>query len=219
MNNEVIAEEANECQQYRSVNATNGCFVAGTLVHTKEGLKPIEQIRVGDMVLSQPDMKGELAYKPVVNTFEFEDKVVGLLEFFADSKECLLGRLVVTPNHPFWVKDVGWTSAENLEAGQRFILYDGSTAAVWQYRELRNTEVQNKAWACEFHPEVGNIVDFRSDSFVVIDEESWNAYALALEGGWLKRKVYNLEVEDFHTYYVGELGVWVHNTNCDGKIG
>ncbi|MGZ5029302.1 MAG: polymorphic toxin-type HINT domain-containing protein [Methylobacter sp.] len=29
-----------------------------------------------------------------------------------------------------------------------------------------------------------------------------------------KCPVYNFEVEDFHTYYVGELGVWVHNTNC-----
>lgn len=26
-----------------------------------------------------------------------------------------------------------------------------------------------------------------------------------------KLPVYNLEVEDFHTYYAGELGVWVHN--------
>ncbi len=24
-------------------------------------------------------------------------------------------------------------------------------------------------------------------------------------------KVYNFEVEDFHTYFVGEEGVWVHN--------
>jgi hypothetical protein len=28
--------------------------------------------------------------------------------------------------------------------------------------------------------------------------------------------VYNIEVEDYHTYFVGELGVWVHNANCDG---
>ena len=26
--------------------------------------------------------------------------------------------------------------------------------------------------------------------------------------------VYNFQVEDFHTYYVGENGVWVHNLNC-----
>ena len=26
--------------------------------------------------------------------------------------------------------------------------------------------------------------------------------------------VYNFQVEDFHTYYVGECGVWVHNANC-----
>jgi Pretoxin HINT domain len=26
--------------------------------------------------------------------------------------------------------------------------------------------------------------------------------------------VYNLEVEDWHTYFVGKTGLWVHNTNC-----
>lgn len=52
-----------------------GCFVAGTLVHTRDGLRPIEQIQVGDYVLSKPeDGNGETAYKRVVNTFEFEDK-------------------------------------------------------------------------------------------------------------------------------------------------
>jgi hypothetical protein len=28
------------------------------------------------------------------------------------------------------------------------------------------------------------------------------------------RRVHNIEVEDFHTYYVGEAGLWVHNTEC-----
>ncbi|GAB5083158.1 hypothetical protein Osc1_23360 [Hominimerdicola sp. 21CYCFAH17_S] len=27
-------------------------------------------------------------------------------------------------------------------------------------------------------------------------------------------KVYNFQVEDFHTYYVGNHGVWVHNSEC-----
>ncbi len=27
----------------------------------------------------------------------------------------------------------------------------------------------------------------------------------------LKTRVYNIEVEDFHTYYVGKHGGWVHN--------
>ena len=27
-------------------------------------------------------------------------------------------------------------------------------------------------------------------------------------------EVYNFQVEDFHTYLVGECGVWVHNKNC-----
>lgn len=26
--------------------------------------------------------------------------------------------------------------------------------------------------------------------------------------------MYNIEVEDWHTYFVGTTGLWVHNTNC-----
>ena len=37
-----------------------------------------------------------------------------------------------------------------------------------------------------------------------------------------KARVYNFEVEEFHTYYVGELGAWVHNSchsiaGCDAQ--
>ena len=33
--------------------------------------------------------------------------------------------------------------------------------------------------------------------------------------------VYNFQVEDFHTYHVGEIGVWVHNASCkvNKKVG
>ena len=29
--------------------------------------------------------------------------------------------------------------------------------------------------------------------------------------------VYNLEVQDFHTYFIGESGVWVHNQGCKNE--
>jgi hypothetical protein len=34
---------------------TTSGFVAGTLVHTDKGLVPIEQLKIGDLVLSRPD--------------------------------------------------------------------------------------------------------------------------------------------------------------------
>jgi hypothetical protein len=46
-------------------------MVAGTLVHTDKGLVPIEQLKVGDMVLSKHESNtGEQAYKSVVSTFK-----------------------------------------------------------------------------------------------------------------------------------------------------
>lgn len=44
-------------------------FVAGTLVHAKDGILPIEQIKVGDWVLSRPPDRGENACKRVLRTF------------------------------------------------------------------------------------------------------------------------------------------------------
>lgn len=76
-------------------------FVAGTLVHTKEGLRPIEEINVGDYVLSKPENGGELDYKRVTKTFERENIEVWGVTYEVDrGKEELI---VTTAEHPFWV--------------------------------------------------------------------------------------------------------------------
>lgn len=87
-----------------------GCFVAGTLVHTKEGLKPIEQIQVGDLVLSRHESgEGELCYQPVTRTFQYEDRELyfvawQVLEGDTGKLTEVQGYMVVTGAHPIWVQ-------------------------------------------------------------------------------------------------------------------
>ena len=82
-----------------------GCFPAGTLVHTQEGLRPIDAIQVGDYVLSKPENGGELAYKRVTKTFVRENSELFGMEFriiVVDGIDKYIS-LVTTAEHPFWV--------------------------------------------------------------------------------------------------------------------
>ena len=94
-------------QQAKDQLKSKACFVAGTLVHTKEGLRPIEEIKVGDYVLSKPESGvGELSYQRVTRTFVHENQEVWALHYL--SREILSsgkregGLLVATENHPIW---------------------------------------------------------------------------------------------------------------------
>lgn len=51
-----------QANKAKYVKQKSECFIAGTLVHTQNGLVAIEKIKVGDMVLSQPEGKGPLSY-------------------------------------------------------------------------------------------------------------------------------------------------------------
>lgn len=89
-------------------------FVAGTLVHTDKGLVPIEQIKVGGLVLSRNENNpnGELAYKKVLKTFVSDKKE--MIVRVAYRKELKLPEnrktysnekyyLYCTKRQPFWV--------------------------------------------------------------------------------------------------------------------
>ena len=52
------------------------CFVAGTLVETKEGKKPIEEIAVGDYVLARDEHTGQQGWKPVTQLWRAETERV-----------------------------------------------------------------------------------------------------------------------------------------------
>ena len=150
----------------RAPNPGRGpCFIAGTLVQTVDGEKPIEEIRVGDRVLSSdPERPDAAKHKPegqrVTRTFERTTSIV-LDISFGDIK------ITTTPEHPFWVVDEGWVRADSLHPGSQLLTTNGSAVCV-------------------------ETIKRREGEF----------------------KVYNFEVDEYHTYYVSSAGVLVHNT-CD----
>ena len=141
---------------------SSNCFVAGTLVTTADSKKPIEQIKIGDKVLSQKENTNQIAFKQVTNTFVNETNEIDHIHVNGET-------ISATPNHPFYVDKLGWQLAKNLRAGDVLALSNGEFVTVeWVQHEILENPV----------------------------------------------KVYNFEVEDYHTYFVGENSVLVHN-DCD----
>lgn len=222
-----------------------GCFVAGTLVHTKEGLKPIEQIQVGDWVLSRPENPEQgtvTGYKRVTKTFRFEDKEVVRFswsltyESYSEDFE----HVYVTPNHPVWCNPHGWVAMGRLtdidkrrpgaikrgdeawwQGGWNkgeLILANGSPGAMHDVFDLYRTDRPEIAFHEEDGWGLGTLVNFAQVPPVFgedlpYDYEKW-ADPVNEARERYTTTVYNIEVEDWHTYFVGKMGLWVHNTNC-----
>ena len=137
------------------------CFAAGTLVHTKEGLKPIEQIQVGDYVLSKHDSgTGEQAYKRVLQTFYHPAETVTRVGHEIPNQPNTTESIVCTLNHPFWVARVrdaeeqsGWTAAGQLPTGwggggrhTKFEMADGGLLRVSGCGKIYASEQEGVGW-------------------------------------------------------------------------
>lgn len=223
--------------------SNGGCFVAGTLVWTDKGHIPIEQIKVGDYVLSKPESgEGELSYQKVTKTFAHENQPIlcvvvypERLRIEAEAEKKLIDTsqyltLLVTPNHPFWVEGKGWVEAKKLHVAEDWLrLSDGTVAFLSDVHTVIRMDKPDFGWLIDgvFCPirftEVDSYWVDLSDNQI----KPHLKFAEKIENDtiewWdrnpedrLLRTVYNIEVEDTHTYFVGTEGVWVHNKGEKG---
>ena len=86
------------------------CFGAGTPVQTQTGPQPIEQLQVGDMVLTQSTATGALGYHPVLITHHNPPSATFRIKLADDT-------IVASHFHRFWVARRGWVMARDLKAG------------------------------------------------------------------------------------------------------
>ncbi|MEK8225021.1 polymorphic toxin-type HINT domain-containing protein [Oerskovia sp. M15] len=107
------------------------CFVAGTLILTAQGERPIEEIEVGDKVWAKDFVTGEDVLRTVDETYV---RQVGELFHLTISGSTL----TTTREHPFWLDGIGWTEVGHLRAGDVLITPDGKVA-------IDNIEVEMRA--------------------------------------------------------------------------
>jgi hypothetical protein len=180
-------------------------FVAGTLVHTQNGLVPIEQIKVGDMVLSQPQEKGATAYKHVLRTFVHGNCEVLFLRY--DLGQGVQDHVAVTAERPFFVKGRGWTEAGKIKNGNVLELQGGREGEVVCREYIQQTLEPNvgwleSAWGFTVNDGGGFRIHFGERSIALDEESTYNweiidKYEEDEAGRRLRTRVYNFEVEDF----------------------
>ena len=145
------------------------CFTGDILVTTEDGLKPIEDVKVGEFVWSEDTETGEKELRKVLAVFVTE--TMELVHVWVGKEE-----IKTTQNHPFYVEGQGWKAAGELVAGDVLRTESGCRESV------------------------------RGVSIERLEEPV---------------RVWNLEIERQHTYFVGENKILVHNNcpNPDGKKG
>ncbi len=117
------------------------CFVAGTLVHTEDGMTAIEEIEVGDLVAArdQHNEDGEIEWKEVVDFFVNDKKPIVEVTFTDDAtREFKFGS---THDHPFWVEQRGWVEVQDLAVGDSVVDREGENFRVSDIVETGRYEV------------------------------------------------------------------------------
>ena len=162
------------------------CFIAGTKVLTDSGQKNIEDIEVGDQVLAYDEETGVTAYKPVLHLFRNTTKEWCTVSIRGAEGE--LYEITSTPGHKYFIP------------GNR-VRKDSRAPEHASYAGLSEKWVS----ACDLK---------HGDKVLLSDGTLCEVERVSCKKLSEPETTYNLEVADFHTYYVSDACVLVHNLDC-----
>lgn len=128
--------------QTRVTTGYHNCFAAGTPVHTRSGLRAIEDLKIGDQVLTQDTTTGVLGFEPILAVLHNPPSSVLRVELDGGDS------VVATEIHRLWQAGQGWKMTRELKPGDRLRVLGGTVKVVAVSREPRqlvyNLEVARK---------------------------------------------------------------------------
>jgi RHS repeat-associated protein len=118
------------------------CFKAGTQVWTDDGLRPIEDLGVGDRVLARDEATGETTYKPITALINGDEReiwevIVETVDADGAARRETLG---TTDEHPWRLVGGEWRETAELEPGDELVTADGDPAVVTSVRRTERVE-------------------------------------------------------------------------------
>ena len=196
-------------------------FIAGTPVHTRNGLVPIEEIRAGDWVWSKAEMEAELLCKQVTKVWEFPEQPVLAIQVILNEDrikrlsvpdEQLATRMIIMGvKQPLQTMMGGWMEAERIGRGECLLIKNAgcayvsaSAAAVLKtHNPLRGLHSADDAPDCGW----GQLIDF--SRYPHVDFSQATVEFDAFEEGYLPPEMwyptYSIEVGDNDIFFVGNL--------------
>jgi len=124
------------------------CFVAGTLVDTEAGLRPIEDIEVGERVWARDEETGETALKSVTDLIQRHERVIWEVSLIGANGEA--ETFETTDDHPWWVAGQGWKRTAELTAGMAVVTRDGRGMVLASVIETGRTDVTYNLTVADF---------------------------------------------------------------------
>jgi hypothetical protein len=192
------------------------CFVAGTLVHTDQGLKVIEKVSTGDRVLARDEFTGEQTFKPVLATVITHPARLYHLQYRTRQPHRVVGNPDTTASNSDDAEDdeARLTSLSSLVSKAVLPSFGTGKLTSSGPHPFYVKSLRRFVPAEELKPGSDFLLaDGREAALESIETEDPPAGELFT--------TYNFEVADYHTYFVGTEGVWVHNKGKDpcGYIG
>jgi hypothetical protein len=117
-----------------------GSFTAGTSVLTDKGSRPIEDIKVGERVLSRDEQTGAQDWHFVMGTTVNKEPVYKL-NLHSQKESAPQDELGVSAEHPFWVKGKGWTAAEELKSDSEVLNAHGEWLQVGSFESQTDEQI------------------------------------------------------------------------------